>query len=64
MMGLAIVCLLPQIIFETFFAKPFDTTAYAHSVDYEFTSKEYAVEFATLNIDAAWVKVNGEIINE
>lgn len=64
MMGLALVCLLPQIIVEVFFAKPFDITAYADSVDYEFTSKDYAVEFATLNIDAAWVKVNGETINQ
>ncbi|XZE45820.1 hypothetical protein SH467x_001077 [Pirellulaceae bacterium SH467] len=64
MMGLAILCLLPQIIFEVFFAKPFDITAYADSVDYEFTSKDYAVDFATLNVDAAWVKVNGEIINQ
>lgn len=63
MTGLAFVCLLPQIIFEVFFARPFDITAYAHSVDYEFTSRDYAVEFATLNIDAAWVKVDGEIIN-
>jgi len=64
MMGLALVCLLPQFIFEVFFARPFDMTAYADSVDYEFTSKDYAVEFATLNVDAEWVKVNGEIINQ
>jgi hypothetical protein len=44
--------------------EPFDITAYAESVDYEFTSKDYAVDFATLNIDAAWVKVNGESINQ
>ena len=62
MMGLALVCLLPQIIFEVLFARPFDLTAYADSVDYEFTSKDYAVEFATLNFDAEWVKVNGENI--
>ena len=63
MMGLALVCLLPQFIVEVFFAKPFDLTAYADSVDYEFTSKEYAVEFAMLNTDAAWVKVNGESLD-
>jgi hypothetical protein len=62
MMGLAILCLLPQIIMEVFFAKPFDITAYAESVDYEFTSKDYAIDFATLNIDAAWVKVNDEVM--
>lgn len=64
MMGLALVCLLPQIIFEVLFAKPFDITAYAESVDYEFTSKDYAVDFAMLNANAEWVKVNGEVINQ
>lgn len=64
MMGLAFLCLLPQIIIEVFFAKPFDITAYADSVDYEFTSKDYAIDFAALNIDAAWVKVNDEMINQ
>ena len=63
-MGLALVCLLPQIIFEVLFAKPFDITAYADSVDYEFTSKDYAVDFALLNSNAAWVKVNGEVIKD
>ena len=62
MMALVVLCILPQIIFEIFFAKPFDVTAYAESVDYEFTSKDYATEFAMLNHDAAWVKVNGEPI--
>ncbi len=62
MMGLALVCLLPQFIFEVFFANPFDVTAYTESVDYEFTSKDYAVDFAMLNRDARWMKVNGETI--
>lgn len=64
MMGLFLVCVLPQVIFEVCFAKPFDITADADSVDYEFTSNEYAVAFAILNKDAAWVKVNGETITE
>lgn len=64
MMGLALVCLLPQVVFEVFYAKPFDITAYAESVDYEFTSKDYAIDFAMLNDDAAWVKVNDQIINQ
>lgn len=59
MMGLAFTCLIPQIIFEIFFAKPFEVTAFADSVDYEFISKDYAYDFAMLNDDAAWVKVNG-----
>ena len=63
MMVLAVICLLPQIIFEVFFAAPFDVTAYAESVDYEFTSQSYAEDFAKLNQEAAWVKVNGEPIS-
>lgn len=63
MMAIALVCLIPQFILEALFAKPFEITAYSDSVDYEFTSKEYAVDFAILNTDAEWVKVNGEIIN-
>ncbi len=62
-MGLALMCLSPQFLFEVLFAKPFDLTAYADSVDYEFTLKDYAVVFATLNLDAEWVKVNGEILH-
>jgi hypothetical protein len=63
MMALAVVCILPQIIFEVFVAAPFDLTADADSVDYEFTSESYATEFAMLNQDAAWVKVNGAPIS-
>lgn len=59
MMALAFTCLIPQIIFEIFFAKPFEVTAFADSVDYEFTSRDYAYDFAILNGDAAWVKVDG-----
>lgn len=62
MMGLALVCLLPQIVFEVFFARPFDVTAYSESVDYEFTSEDYAIDFAMLNLDAKHVKINGEIV--
>lgn len=63
--GLALVCLLPQVLFEVFFAAPFDITAYEHSVDYEFTSKEYAIEFAMLNFHSAeWVKIGGESLNQ
>jgi hypothetical protein len=62
MMALGLICLLPQVIFEVFYAKPFDVTAFAESVDYEFTSKDYAIDFAVLNRDAKWVKVNGNAI--
>lgn len=63
LIGLAIPCLSPQIAFEIFFAKPFGVTAYADSVDYEFTSKDYAFEFTMLNMNAQWVKVNGTKFN-
>ena len=64
MMGLGLACVFPQILFEVFFARSFDITAFADSVDYEFASNEYACEFAVLNRDAAWVKVNGTTILE
>ncbi len=63
MMALALVCLVPQFLVEAMFARPFDVTAFANSVDYEFTSKDYAIEFAMLNDDAEWVKIDGEAIS-
>ena len=63
MMGLALACLLPQFVFEFFFARPFDVTAYAQSVNYAFTSKDYAFDFVMLNQDAEWIKVNDESID-
>ncbi|MCC6125616.1 MAG: hypothetical protein IT426_11680 [Pirellulales bacterium] len=61
-MGIVLLCLLPQIIYEVFFPKPFDITAYPDSVDYEFANKELVGDFVVLNRDAEWVKVNGEKI--
>lgn len=63
MMGLALVCILPQIIYEVAYPKPFDITAYSDSVDYEFADEEYAIEFAALNHDADWVKIEGVPVN-
>ena len=63
-LALALLGLVPKTIFEVFFAMPFNITVLADSVDYEFTSKDYAVEFAVLNIDAEWVKVNDEVVNK
>jgi hypothetical protein len=59
MLGLVIVCMLPYFVIEAFFAKPFDVTAYSDSVDYDFTLQDYANEFAGLNHNSGWVKVNG-----
>lgn len=53
---------MSQIVFEVFFARPFDVTAFWESVDYEFTSEDYAIDFAMLNLDAKHVKINGEIV--
>jgi hypothetical protein len=63
MMGLGLTCLLPQILYEILYPRPFDVTAWAESVDYEFKSQEYAVDFALLNVDADWVKINGTSLN-
>jgi len=63
MMGLALACILPQIVIEVLYARPFDVTAFADSVDYEFTSHLYAAEFAVLNMDAAWVKIDGDDVS-
>lgn len=63
MMGLAVACILPQAIYEVVYPKPFDITAYSDSVDYEFADQELAVEFAALNHDAEWVKIDGVPVN-
>ena len=52
MMGLGLLCLAPQIIYEVFFPHPFDITAYSDNVDYEFRDEDLAYEFAELNEDA------------
>jgi hypothetical protein len=47
------VCLLPVILWKTFFPQPFDMTAYSATVDYEFRDPDYAAEFAALNQSAS-----------
>ena len=64
MMGLGLLCFVPQLIFDVFLARSFDVTAYSDSVDYEFASSTYAWEFACLNDGAAWVKVDGEELED
>lgn len=56
-MGLILVCLAPYIFWEMFFPPSIDITAYSKSVDYEFRDPDYAYEFAALNDDAEWVKI-------
>lgn len=58
--GVVILCLLPQIIYRVANPLPFYTTAYRKSVDYEFRERLMAFQFANMNQDAKWVKVNGE----
>ncbi len=59
MMGMILVCLLPQIFFEASYAHPFNITAFSKSVDYEFTSLDYASEFAALNHQSVPIMVEG-----
>ncbi len=47
--GIAMLCLLPLIVWETIFPTPIDLTAFSESVDYEFRDADYAAEFASLN---------------
>ncbi|WP_169973612.1 hypothetical protein [Tautonia rosea] len=48
-MGIALACLLPVFLWETFFPRPIDLTAYSNTVDYEFLDPDYAEAFAELN---------------
>ncbi|MCE9561291.1 MAG: hypothetical protein K8U57_04485 [Planctomycetes bacterium] len=48
-LGVVLVCLLPVFLWEIFFPRPFDMTAFSDEVDYEFRDADYAAEFATLN---------------
>jgi hypothetical protein len=52
MMGVGILCLIPFVVWETFFPRPIDLIAYSDTVDYEFLDEEYAQEFASLNYEA------------
>jgi hypothetical protein len=56
-LALIIVCLLPWFLWDTIFPPSIDITAYRDNVDYEFRDADYAYEFAALNEDADWVKV-------
>lgn len=60
--GTALVALflMPLWVLEALFASPFNATVHPESVDYEFTAKDYALEFVMLNSDAEWIRVNGE----
>lgn len=57
-MGLALASISPYIFWETFFPPSIDITAFSDSVEYEFRDSDYAHEFAALNRDAAWVKID------
>ena len=57
-MGLILVCLAPYILWEMFFPPAIDITAYSESIDYEFRDPDYAFDFAELNDDAEWVRIN------
>jgi hypothetical protein len=59
MMGLGVLCVAPQVIFEMFHPRQFDITAFADSVDYEFRDLGAAIEFANANHDAEWINIDG-----
>jgi hypothetical protein len=48
-MGIALICLVPWLAWETVFPPPIDLTAFSETVDYEFRDPEYAEEFMELN---------------
>jgi hypothetical protein len=47
--GIAIVAVLPVLLWETLFPPPIDLTAYSETVSYEFRNATYGEEFAELN---------------
>lgn len=61
---LTVACLLPQILSEVFFPKPVKITGRSDSITYTFASRDYAADFVSLNLDAEWVKVNGENVSQ
>lgn len=56
-MGIGLICLSPLILTQVFFPPAFEITAFSDSVDYEFRDSQLAYEFADLNDDAEWVKI-------
>jgi fatty acid desaturase len=47
--AIVLVCLVPLIAWRVYFPLPFDITAFSDTVDYEFSDRAYAQEFAALN---------------
>ena len=62
-LGLVGLCLSPWILARVFFPPAFDLTAFAKSIDYEFRSAESARDFAEINRDAEWVKIEDELLS-
>lgn len=56
-MALALLAISPWFLWEVFFPPSIDITAYSDSVDYEFRDSKYASDFASMNADAEWVKI-------
>jgi hypothetical protein len=48
-MGAVMVVLLPWFCWELFFPPPIELTAFSNWIDYEFSDRAYAEEFAALN---------------
>ena len=47
--GIALLCLLPLIVWETIIPPPVELTAFSDTTDHEFRNADYAAEFASLN---------------
>ncbi len=61
-MGIVFAFCIPYFLFDVFWPVAFDITAYENSIDYEFRESDYAIEFAILNTEVEWVKLEGELM--
>ena len=49
--AITLIFCTPYFLWEVFWPRPADITAYSDTVDYEFRDPDYAAEFAELNKD-------------
>lgn len=58
--GVIILFIVPVVLFDVFLPPRMDVSVFSTNVDYEFADAEYARDFAAMNKDADWVKLDGE----
>jgi hypothetical protein len=51
-MGTALVIMIPYLLWDAYRPPAFRMSVHSDRVEYEFRSKEYALEFAQLNVGA------------